>query len=92
MLNQLAQYYRTQGGPMMDYGHDDGIGWIFLVGFVVIALIVGAALFITYKAATKTTAIQENPAQDPLAIAKERLAKGEITKEEFADIKKALAE
>lgn len=93
MLEQFAQTYRSQNMPMMHPDNDDSLGWIFLVGFIVISLIIGAALFITYKMATKQpTAIQENPSQEPIAIAKERLAKGEITKDEFTDIKKALAE
>lgn len=92
MLNNFSQYYRNEGMPIMHSRNDDGLGWIFLVGFVVIALIVGAALYITYKAATKTTASQENPSQIPINIAKERYAKGEITKEQFAEIKKDLAD
>lgn len=93
MLEQFAQTFRTQTMPAMHSGHDDSFEWIFLVGFLVISIIIGAALFITYKMATKQpTAIQENPSSDPISIAKERLAKGDITSEEFASIKKALAE
>lgn len=92
MLEQFAQTYRSQNMPMM-HSDNDSYGWVFLVGFIVISLIIGAALFITYKLAIKQpTAIQENSVQDPLDIAKERLAKSEITSQEYADIKKALTE
>lgn len=92
MLEQFAQTYRSQNMPMV-HSDDDSFGWVFLVGFIVITLIIGAALFITYKLAmNQPSAIQGNRSTDPLDIAKERLAKSEITSQEYADIKKALAE
>lgn len=89
MLNQFAQYYQrgyqVMDGPM----HTEDNHWFTLVGFVVFVAIVGVALLVVYKIATKTTAASQG--KDPIDIAKERYAKGEITKEELADIKKELA-
>ena len=87
MFNQFAEYYR--GGYPVEHMHADENRWVALVGFIVIVAIVGAALLIVYKIATKTAAAGQG--NDPIAIAKERYAKGEITKEEFGEIKKELA-
>lgn len=88
MLQQLAQYYRG-GSPMRDqlYGPDEN-RWFTLVGLLVFAAIVGIVLLVVYKIATKPSASQ---GKDPLDIAKERYAKGEINKQEFDDMKKELS-
>lgn len=86
MLNQFAQYYR--GGYPMDTMHSDDNQWLTLVGFVVFVAVVSAALLVVYNIATKPTAAIQG--KDPIDIAKERYAKGEISKDEFAEIKKEL--
>lgn len=71
--------------PMMD-GHDWGWG-IFMMAFWVIVIIAvgyGLTRLLSNHEATTSTKI------DPVDIAKERYAKGEITKEQFAEIKKEL--
>jgi len=85
MTEQFAQYYRTM--PMEHMRGDDN-AWYGLVAFGMFALLVAIALLIAYKILTNRAASQ---IKDPLDIAKERYAKGEITKDELADIKKELS-
>jgi putative membrane protein len=87
MVEQFAQLYR-EDFPMTTHMYASDDRWFTLVGFIVFIAIVGAILLIVYKIATKPAASQGN---DPLDIARERYAKGEITKEEFTDIKKELS-
>lgn len=86
MPNQLAQYYR--GGYPMEYMHTNNDQWFALVGFAVFVIIVGVALWIVYKIATKNTAAMQG--KDPIDIAKERYANGDITKEQYEEIIKTL--
>ena len=87
MLQQIAQYYRTDF-PMEHHMYaSDENKWFTLIGFVVFVAMVSVALLVVYKIATRPAASQ---GKDPLDIAKERYAKGEINKDEFADIKKQL--
>jgi len=88
MLQQMAQLYRYDN-PMtthMPTSYQDG--WFTLVGFIVLIALVGVILLIVYKLATKPAASQ---GKDPIDIAKERLARGDISAEEFDAIKKALS-
>ncbi len=87
MLHQGSQYYR--GDFPMEHVRVDDNHWFTLVSFVVFIAIVSATLLVVYKIATKNTAASQGKA--PIDIAKERYAKGEINKEELADIKKELA-
>lgn len=59
--------------------------WVDLAMVILAGIFVAGVLFLVYKLITK-------PANtvDPLQIAKERYAKGEITTEEFTSIKKEL--
>jgi putative membrane protein len=85
---QFAQYYRDFNGPMMD-GWNRGDYWGHaLVGFVFFIILVGLAVYLIRTVANHGNTQSET--RDPLEIAKERYAKGEITKEEFTDIKKEL--
>jgi len=63
-----------------------GLGWlwILILWAGIIALIVWVVKKLTEKG-------QTNSKRDPLDIAKERYAKGEITREEFEQIKKDLS-
>jgi len=91
MLQQVAQYYRGDNAyyPMnhMVDGADEN-RWLALVCFGVFVSLVGVALYVVYKIANQSTAASQG--KDPLDIAKERYAKGEISKEDLADIKKEL--
>lgn len=86
MLEQFAQYYRTM--PIEQHMRGDDNGWYGLVIFGFFALLVAIALLIAYKLLSKNAASQN---KDPIDIAKERYAKGDITKDELADIKKELS-
>ncbi len=75
------------GHPMM------GFGWIFgfLFMLLVIALIVAAIVFVLRWLCVGPTGITGGPARpDPLDILKERLARGEISVEEYEERKRAL--
>jgi putative membrane protein len=67
-------------------------GWWIVGGWVLMALIWGgliALAILSFKWFAKHNA--STIKQDPLDIAKERYAKGEITKEQFEQIKKDLS-
>lgn len=62
-------------------------GWMVLVWIVIVGLIIwGIVALVRRGVYTSGTAQKHNP----LDIAKERYAKGEISKEEFEQIKKEL--
>lgn len=86
---QFAQYTtRHFNGPMMDsYNGDDR--WLHAVmGFLFFIILVGLAVYLIRTVANHySTGTQ---LRDPLEYAKERFAKGEISKEEFTDLKKEL--
>ena len=88
MLEQFAELYRQDYPIMTTHMQASDDRWFTLVGFTVFVAIVSAALFVVYKIATKPAASQ---GKDPLDIARERYAKGEISKEEFTDMKKELS-
>lgn len=68
---------------MMFYG-----GWMMIVWVVIIALIVWGVVALVRRS---TSMSEMPPKSNPLDIARERYAKGEITKEEFEDIRKNLS-
>lgn len=88
MLENVAQLYRQDYPIMTTHMQSSDDRWFTLVGFIVFIAVISAALFVVYKIASKPAASQ---GKDPLDIAKERYAKGEISKEEFTDIKKELS-
>jgi putative membrane protein len=64
-----------------------GGGWMIIIWIIVIGLIVwGVIALIKHQSSRSDTSSK----QSPLDIAKERYAKGEISKEEFDRIKKDL--
>ncbi|WP_232308718.1 SHOCT domain-containing protein [Methanosarcina lacustris] len=76
------------GGMMGNYGYGMGYGGMFFGLLFWILIIVVAYLLIKWLVEqNKTRGGQEKSA---LEIAKERYAKGEITDEEFEEIKKRL--
>ena len=78
---------------MMWYGHE-GMGWWMLFGGVWLLLFWGAIIGLVVWGISRVTHRGYGPrAPDrltPLDIAKERYAKGELSKEEFEQIKKDL--
>jgi len=80
----MMDYYNGNG-PMMN-GNDWGWG-IFMMLFWLIVFVV--IVYIVMRL-IKNHGTNSNTKTDPLDIAKERYAKGEITKEQFSEIKKEL--
>jgi putative membrane protein len=76
------------GGMMGNYGYGTGYGGIFLGLLFWIVIIVLAYLLI--KSLIEKNKTQSAVGKSALDIAKERYAKGEITKEELEEIKKNL--
>ncbi len=63
-------------------------GWMMIFWVVIIALIVWGIIALVKRGTSTSDTPQK---RDPLDIAKERYAKGEISKEEFEQIKKDLS-
>jgi putative membrane protein len=83
----LAQYYRDYG-PMMDgWDHTSWVSAVFGLLFFLFLVIVVIYLL---RALTGHHHTGHTTTREPLDIARERYAKGEITKDEFAEIKKEL--
>lgn len=88
----LAQYFRE--GPMMrDNLRDDN--WVHPVLTLLIVLIIAGVVIYLIKSVTAGNNTDKNTdkyddRRDPVDFAKERYAKGEITKDEFTQIKKEL--
>ena len=78
--------FNQQLVPMHDRGFETGIvPVLFHIACLLIVIVIIVAL---YKLAVQHQHGYEH--REPLDIAKERFAKGEISKEELADIKKEL--
>lgn len=85
MINNFAQYFHH---PMMQQPPRGAESFHIFGGVVVLILVVaGIVLLVKLLHHTHNHAVSY---RDPLDIAKERYAKGEITKAELADIKKEL--
>lgn len=81
------------GWPNMMGGYYGGMGWIVIIlGFIFfIAIIVGIILLIVWLAKRATHSVSEPKTNTKaLDVLKERYAKGELTKEQYEDIKKDL--
>lgn len=86
-MNTLAYYYQNGPGPMMDgWNHDSWVGGLFGLFFMLLLVVV--AIFVIRALMGHNGG--PGASRDPLDIAKERYAKGEITKDELAEIKKEL--
>lgn len=70
---------------MMGY---DGWGWGFMMFFWAALFVVGTVLAVRFLKSDTTVNSETN---DPLDIIKKRYAKGEITKEQFVEMKKDLS-
>ena len=80
----------------MWYMHDAGMGWWMLFGGIGMLAFLGAVIVLTVWGIRKLSdrgdsEPKTDAKRDPLEIAKERYAKGEISKEEFEQIKKDLS-
>ena len=76
-------------GPWMWWGH--GMGWIFPFVIIVVILIFCFLLFGRRGGRSSWCGFgEQKDADTPLDILKKRYAKGEISKEEFEEIKKDL--
>lgn len=87
MISQFTQFAEYYHRPMA-YGGGDWIGVFVTILFF--GLIIGT-LIAVYRIANRPGP-SESAYRDPLDIAKERYAKGDITKEEFTDIRKELTQ
>ena len=67
---------------MMGFG-----GWTIIIWIVILGLIVWGIVALTRRAGSRSDAGRK---EDPLEVAKKRYAKGEISKNEFEQIKKDL--
>lgn len=83
MTQFIAQYY--YGQPMMDGGY----GW-WGFGMMLVSLLFVIALVIGILYALKGHGRPFQQPNEPLEVAKSRYAKGEITKEQFEQLKKDL--
>jgi putative membrane protein len=63
-------------------------GWMIILWVVVVGLIVWGVVALAKRGTSTSDTSQKH---DPLDTAKERYAKGEISKEEFEEIKKNLS-
>ena len=82
----IGQYgHGYDSGPMMD-------GSYGLLGFLLMLLVWGSIIWLVIYVVRAFTEHGKSSSghRDPLDIARERYAKGEITKVELADIKKEL--
>lgn len=85
----LAQMMRRYDGPVMTTNRDDY--WVHALLILLIVLIfAGVAVYLIRAFTQNNAGSTQTEVRDPLDIARERYAKGEITKEELADIKKEL--
>ena len=77
------------GGQMGGYGYmmNSWTGAI-LMGLVILILI-GVLIYFLFKS-SKTGSFGQTPNETPLDILKKRYARGEITKEQFEEMKKDL--
>ena len=67
----------------MDFGHGSGYMWILFL------IIIAIEVYLLIESQRSKT---ESDKETPLEISKKRFARGEITKEEFEEIKRKLEE
>ena len=80
------RYDWSYSHPMMN---DGAYGWVaLLVPLLVLAVVAGVAIYLIRTFVNNSRA--SHGVRDPRDIARERNARGEITKEELAEIKREL--
>lgn len=72
-------------------GASYGFGWIFTFLWLILIILAVAALAYWIIKENKSRFIDSSSNKTPVDILKERYAKGDITKEQFEDMKKELA-
>ncbi|MBU4294028.1 MAG: SHOCT domain-containing protein [Actinobacteria bacterium] len=77
------------GWPMMGFGGFGGIGMIFDFIFFVL-IVIGAILLIVWLVRKTGYSVADKTSTRSLEILKERYAKGELTKEQYENMKKEL--
>lgn len=85
----FAQIAHRFNGPVMEGVRDRQDTWVHPVLTLLIVLILAGVAVYLIKSLTQTKS-DAPEVRDPLDYAKERFAKGEISKTELADIKKEL--
>ena len=63
-------------------------GWMIIFWVVIVALVIWGIVAVARRDGSTS---ETPPKRDPLDIARERYAKGEITREEFEEIRKNLS-
>ena len=86
-MNSMTSFSHV--GQMWDYWMMGGWGWMMFIWIIFIALIVAGIYFLVV--AYRPRVPSERRGDRALEIARERLARGEITPEEFERIKKTLS-
>lgn len=74
----------------MWYMHGFGGGWMIFGGIIMLLFWAGLIALVIWGVTRVTRHNFNTGKQDPLDIARERYARGEITREEFEEIKKNL--
>lgn len=75
----------------MMYGYGYGMGLWMIIGWIVSAAVIVFAVYGLFMLLRRSdTRIPEVKSRNPLEILKERLAKGEITTEEYQTIREEL--
>jgi putative membrane protein len=78
-----------RGWPMIGFGGFGGIGMIF--GFIFfIAIVIGVILLIVWLVRRSGYSVADKTSTRSLEILKERYAKGELSKEQYENMKKEL--
>lgn len=86
----LAQMTRRFDGPIMENTGYHQDNWIHPILTLLIVLILAGVAVYLIKSVTQNNTTGSEEKRDPLDYAKERFAKGEISKEELTEIKKEL--
>lgn len=77
---------------MWDWWGWSGMGWWMLIGMTLMVVFWGGLIFLIVWAVKRLTERGPGDSRTPLGIARERYARGEITREQYEQLKKDLAE
>ncbi|MBI2869346.1 MAG: SHOCT domain-containing protein [Chloroflexi bacterium] len=69
----------------------DGFGWWMVLGAIWMIIFWGAIIGLVIWAVTRLTRRSDAAGRSPIDIARERYAKGELTREQFEEIKRDLS-
>lgn len=71
--------------------HDGGMGWWMLWGGLMMIVFWGAVIGLVVWGVSRVTGDRERDRESPLDIARSRYARGEITRDEFDQLRRDLA-